>query len=186
MKQANDTLPVVIWLTGLPSSGKTTIGNVLKLKLTEFGHCIDLLDGDSVRRELSPDLGFTKGDREIHGKRMVYLSKILARNGISTIVAMISPYREFRAFARDEINKYANFVEVYVKCSLDTCIRRDRKGLYKKAINGTIKDLTGLQSPYEEPLNPEIMVDTENEGLDQVIDKITARLMPFTFLNQTG
>jgi adenylylsulfate kinase len=167
----------VVWLTGLPSSGKTTIGNALKMKLKTLGTNVELLDGDSVRREVSNDLLFTKEDREIHAKRVVYLCKLLSRNGISSVVSLISPYREFRQHARTEmVQCNSNFVEVYVKCSLEKCIQRDRKGLYRKAINGQITDLTGLQSPYEEPLNPELMVDTEREPLEVIVDNIISKL----------
>ncbi|MFY3740893.1 MAG: adenylylsulfate kinase [Candidatus Nitrosomirales archaeon] len=164
----------VIWLTGLPGSGKTTIAKELAPKLREAGLKVELFDGDEVRKQLSPDLGFTKKDREVHARRVVYLSKILARNGIVSIVSLISPYREFREFARKEI---VNFVEVFVKASLETCIKRDPKGLYKKALNGEITDLTGLQDVYEEPLNPEVMVETEMEPVEASTQKIIQGLM---------
>jgi adenylylsulfate kinase len=172
----------VIWLTGLPSSGKTTISGMLKLKLKEqLDLYIEVLDGDVVRRELSPELGFTKQDRDLHARRVVYLCKLLLRNGVPTIVSLISPYRDFRSFARKEIG---NFIEVYVKCSLGTCIRRDVKGLYKKALEGKIKDLTGLQDPYEEPVNPEIIVNTEYESLEEIVGTITLKLRDLDYLPQ--
>ena len=167
----------VIWLTGLPGSGKTTIAKALHPKLKESGFKVELLDGDIVRKELSPELGFTKQDREIHARRVVYLSKLLSRNGIISIVSLISPYREFRRYARSETDINNNFYEVYVKCSLETCIRRDPKGLYKKALSGEIKDLTGLQDPYEEPENPEIIVDTERQGLEECVNVILNRIL---------
>ena len=163
---------LVIWLTGLPGSGKTTIARAAEPKLKELGFKTELLDGDMVRKELSPDLGFTKEDREKHARRVVYLCKLLSRNGIIPIVSLISPYREFRAYARKEIAVNDNFVEVHVKCSLESCIKRDPKGLYKKALAGEIKDLTGLQDPYEEPLNPELVIDTEKETLDESVKKL--------------
>jgi len=163
----------VIWLTGLPGSGKTTIANNLLITLRERGLKVELFDGDEVRKQLSPDLGFTKKDRELHARRVVYLSKILARNGIASIVSLISPYIEFRAFARAEI---PSFVEVYVKASLETCMKRDPKGLYKKALNGEISDLTGLQDVYEEPLNPEVVVETEKETVEMGSQKILQTL----------
>ena len=162
----------VIWLTGLPGSGKTTIAKALHPRLKESGFKVELLDGDIVRKELSPELGFTKHDREIHARRVVYLSKLLSRNGIISIVSLISPYRDFRRYARSETNMNNNFYEVYVKCSLGTCIERDPKGLYKKALSGEIKDLTGLQDPYEEPENPEIIVDTERQSLEECVNVI--------------
>jgi adenylylsulfate kinase len=163
---------LVIWLTGLSGSGKTTIARTLEPKLKELGFKTELLDGDVVRKELSPELGFTKEDRERHARRVVYLCKLLSRNGVISIVSLISPYREFRANARKEIDVNGNFVEVYVKCSLESCIKRDPKGLYKKALAGEIKDLTGLQDPYEEPLGPEIVIDTDKETLDEGVNKI--------------
>jgi adenylylsulfate kinase len=167
----------VIWLTGLPGSGKTTIAKALYPRLKELGFKAELLDGDSVRKELSPELGFTKQDREIHARRVVYLSKILSRNGIISIVSLISPYRDFRRYARSEINMSNNFYEVYVKCSLEACIARDPKGLYKKALSGEIKDLTGLQDPYEEPDNPEIIVDTEKQSLEECVNAIIYKVL---------
>ena len=167
----------VIWLTGLPGSGKTTIAKALQPRLKESGFKVELLDGDIVRKELSPELGFTKQDREIHARRVVYLSKLLSRNGIISIVSLISPYRDFRRYARNETNMNNNFYEVYVKCSLGTCIGRDPKGLYKKALSGEIKDLTGLQDPYEEPENPEIIVDSERQTLEECVNVILDRVV---------
>jgi adenylylsulfate kinase len=167
----------VIWLTGLPGSGKTTIAKALDAKLKESGFKVELLDGDIVRKELSPDLGFAKPDREVHARRVIYLSKLLSRNAITTIVCLISPYREFRRYARSEINIDNNFYEVYVKCPLEVCIERDPKGLYKKAFAGEIKDLTGLQDPYEEPENPEITVSTEVQTLDECVNIILNRVL---------
>lgn len=169
----------VIWLTGLPASGKTTIAKILLLKLKEAGLKVELFDGDEVRRQLSPDLGFSKEDRELHAKRVAYLSKMLARNGIIAIVSLISPYRSFRAFAREEIG---NFVEVYVKCPIETCMERDPKGLYKKALRGEIKDLTGVQDPYEEPVNPEVVVDTELQDPEHGAEKILCTLRDLGYL----
>ena len=167
----------VIWLTGIPGSGKTTIAKALYPKLKDLGFKAEILDGDSVRKELSPELGFTKQDREVHARRVVYLSKILSRNGIISIVSLISPYREFRRYARSETNMNNNFYEVYLKCSLETCIKIDPKGLYKKALSGEIKDLTGLQDPYEEPENPEIIVDTESHTVEECVDVIMEGLL---------
>lgn len=169
----------VIWLTGLPGSGKTTIAQMLEPKLKKLGVRVELLDGDEVRKQLSPDLGFTKQDRELHAKRVVYLSKLLARNGIVAIVSLISPYRAFRSFARQQIG---DFVEVYVNCSLKTCIDRDPKGLYKKAFDGEIQDLTGVQDPYEEPVNPEVTVSTEKETAEQSVEKILYTLKDLDYL----
>ena len=169
----------VIWLTGLSGSGKTTIASTLEPKLRKLGLRVELLDGDEVRRQLSPELGFTKQDRELHARRVVYISKLLAGNGVAVIVSLISPYRSFRTFARQEI---VNFVEVHVKCSLKTCMKRDPKGLYRKALNGEIQDLTGMQDPYEEPVDPEVMVNTELEGPEQNGEKILYALRDLGYL----
>jgi len=171
----------VIWLTGLSGAGKTTITEVLAPKLTKLGLRVERLDGDEVRRQLSPELGFSKEDRETHAKRVVYVSKLLAKNGVAVIVALISPYRAFRAFARQEVE---NFVEVYVKCSIETCAKRDPKGLYKKAFRGEIKDMTGLQDPYEEPLNPEVILDTEQTSPELNADKILDTLRDLGYFEQ--
>ncbi|MEM4400224.1 MAG: adenylyl-sulfate kinase [Candidatus Nitrosocaldus sp.] len=169
-----------IWLTGLSGSGKTTIARELQKRLLTMNYKAELLDGDEVRRNLSPDLGFSKQDREMHAKRVVYISKLLTRNGIISIVSLISPYRAFRAYAREELK---DFVEVYVKCSIDTCIKRDPKGLYRKALNGEIQDMTGIQDPYEEPLNPEVAVDTDRQSIDECVDTILARLHQLGYIN---
>ena len=147
----------VVWLTGLPGTGKTTIANELTKLYHEKGLLTETMDGDEIRLGLSADLGFSKADRQEHARRVVFVSKLLARNAVAVNVALISPYRAFREHAREELE---NFVEVYVKTPLEVCIERDPKGLYKKALKGEISDLTGLQDPYEEPVDPEIVIDT--------------------------
>jgi len=147
----------VIWLTGIPGTGKTTIANELTKIYHKKGLRTETMDGDEIRLGLSIDLGFSKEDRQEHARRVVFVTKLLERNDVAVNVALISPYHAFREHARGEIE---NFVEVYVKTPLDVCIERDPKGLYKKALKGEITDLTGLQDPYEEPLNPEVVIDT--------------------------
>lgn len=171
--------PFVVWLTGLPASGKTTIAKELTIKLQEMGLKVELLDGDELRQWLSSDLGFKKEDRELHNKRVVYIAKLLMKHGIISIVSLISPYRESREFARNELK---NFVEVYVKASLETCIKRDPKGLYKKALNNEINCLTGLQDVYEEPLNPEVIADTELEDVEWICKKIIDKLYELKYI----
>jgi len=168
-----------VWLTGLPGSGKSTIVTKLETVLRERGANIEILDGDEVRRNLSPDLGFTKEDRETHARRVVFVSKLLSRNGVIVLVALISPYRAFRENARKQIG---SFVEVFVRCPLEVCIKRDPKGLYKKALAGEIKDLTGLQDTYEDPLNPEIIVDTDKLSADESVLKIMEELTKLRYL----
>jgi adenylylsulfate kinase len=145
-----------IWLTGLPSAGKTTIARELTPMLQARGWFAELLDGDEIRKGLSADLGFDRVSRETHAGRVAFVAKLLARNGAISLVALISPYRSSRARARTEIGR---FVEVYVNTPLDVCERRDVKGLYKRARAGEIKDMTGVDDPYEPPESPDIVVD---------------------------
>jgi adenylyl-sulfate kinase len=163
----------VVWLTGLPGSGKTTIARRLEPELRRLGWRVEVLDGDEVRQNLSKGLGFSREDRETHLKRVTYVAKLLSRNGVAVIAAFISPYRNIREYARKET---ANFVEVYVKCSVQACAERDPKGLYKKASKGQIRDLTGPQDLYEEPLEPDIVVDTEKLAVTESVNEIITKL----------
>lgn len=171
----------VIWLTGLPGSGKTTIARGLEKTLKAKGVKLETFDGDEVRRNLSKGLGFSKEDRDTHNKRVIYVSKLLARNGVNSIISLISPYRSTRAYAREQLPK---FVEVYLKCSIEECISRDPKGLYKKALAGEITNMTGIQDPYEEPINPEVTLDTENDTSEQNIQKVLQKLQNLGYLSQ--
>jgi len=162
-----------IWLTGLPSAGKTTIARALGPKLHALGWNVEILDGDEVRAGLSSDLGFDRKAREMHAARVTYVAKVLARNGVIPIVALISPYRSSRAKARSDIGR---FVEVYVTTPLDVCEERDVKGLYKKAREGKIKEMTGIDDPYETPETPEIVVDTVRHSPDQSAEFILKEL----------
>jgi adenylyl-sulfate kinase len=164
---------VVIWLTGLSGAGKTTIGKALEEELLKRGAQVEFLDGDDLRRTISSELGFSNEDRETHAKRVSYLSHLLSRNGIITIVALISPFRSSRHYAR---NLVGNFVEVWVQCSIDTCQRRDPKGLYKKAQEGKINNMTGIQAPYEAPVDPEVIVNTEEIKPQECAAKIISFL----------
>ncbi len=169
----HDSAGFVIWLTGLPASGKTTLARALEVRLSQAGLALEVLDGDEIRCGLSADLGFSEEDRQEHNRRVIFLSKLLIRNGITVVVPLISPYRKVRKFAREELGY---FMEVWVRCSLEECIRRDPKGLYARALQGEIKDLTGLQDPYEEPLDPDVIVDTERDSLNACVEKILLRL----------
>jgi adenylylsulfate kinase len=162
-----------IWLTGLPSAGKTTIGKELIPRLVERGWYADLLDGDEIRLGISSDLGFDRKSRETHAARVAFLSKLLARNGAIPVVTLISPYRSSRASARATIGR---FVEVYVNTPLDVCEVRDVKGLYKKARAGQIKEMTGVDDPYEPPEHPEIVVETQGLTPAQSAEFIIAAL----------
>lgn len=163
----------VVWLTGLPGSGKTTIAQALEPELRKLGLPVEILDGDEIRQNLSKGLGFSREDRETHLKRVTYVAKLLSRNGVAVVAAFISPYRSIREYARKETT---NFVEVFVKCSVETCARRDPKGLYKKASTGQITDLTGPQDVYEEPTNPDLLLDTEKSNVQECVNAIENKL----------
>jgi adenylylsulfate kinase len=160
---------IVLWFTGQPAAGKTSIVNELKIILQK-DYDVEVLDGDEVRKWLSPEAGFSKEDRERHIKRVAYVSNILARNGIVVLVSLVSPYRSIREFARKLIGE--KFHEIYVKCSLETCMKRDPKGHYKMALNNEIKNMTGLQDPYEEPIDPELIIDTEKNNIKESVNLI--------------
>jgi adenylylsulfate kinase len=157
MEPKTSTRGFCLWLTGLPSAGKTTISRELAPRLTARGWPVELLDGDEVRRGLSADLGFDRASREQHARRVTFVAKLLARNGAIPIVALISPYASSRALARKEVGR---FVEVYVRTPIELCEQRDVKGLYKRARAGEIHEFTGVDDPYEPPEHPEITVDT--------------------------
>ena len=160
-------------MTGLPGSGKTTIALEVENKLRAMGRNIEILDGDEVRKGLSSDLGFSKEDRQRHAKRVTYVAKVLTRNEVIVLVGLISPFRAFRQYARDEIGE---FIEVFVDTSLEECIERDPKGLYKMAMDGQIKDLTGLQDPYEAPEDPELVIPTEDVTVEKAADMVMDQL----------
>jgi len=170
----------VIWLTGIPGSGKTTLALELQKFYQKKGLPIEILDGDEIRKTLSKDLGFSPEDRKEHNRRVIFVAKILAKNGVTTIIPLISPYRETREFARKEI---PDFVEVWVKASVDECKKRDPKGLYKKALAGEIKNLTGLQAPYEEPENAELVLDTEKHSVEESVDLIISTVKKLGYLD---
>jgi adenylyl-sulfate kinase len=163
----------VVWLTGLPGSGKTTIARKLEPELRNPDRPVEVLDGDEIRQNLSKGLGFSREDRETHLKRVTYVAKLLSRNGVAVIAAFISPYRSIRDYARKETT---NFLEVYVKCSVETCAKRDPKGLYKKASSGQISDLTGPQDVYEEPPAPDLALDTEKLTVEECVAAIQNKL----------
>ena len=168
-----------VWFTGLPCSGKTTVADQLVQKILSRGRNVENLDGDVVRTNLSKGLGFSKEDRDTNIRRIGFVCKLLTRNGVATIAAFVSPYREVRDYNRREIG---NFVEVYAKCPLEVCIERDVKGMYKKALAGEIKDFTGISDPYEEPLKPEVILETDKETLEESVRKVIVTLEKLGYL----
>lgn len=169
----------VVWLTGLSGSGKTTIARTVEDALKSMNRCVVVLDGDEIRKHLSSDLGFSKRDREINVERVAYLSHILSRSGIITIVALISPFRTSRENARKLIG---DFVEVWVKCSLETCKKRDPKGLYAKVMTGEITNFTGIDQNYEIPFKPELILDTDKETSSECSKRIMQELKNLGYL----
>jgi adenylyl-sulfate kinase len=162
-----------LWFTGLPCSGKTTLARLVEAAVRQRGRKVEILDGDVVRTHLSKGLGFSREDRETNLRRIGFVAKLLARNGVIAIVAAVSPYRDVRDAVRADIE---DFVEVYVKCPVDVCMTRDVKGMYKQALEGKIKEFTGVSDPYEEPLNPEIVVETDREAPEASATRIMCRL----------
>jgi len=160
---------VVLWLTGLSGAGKTTIAMALEDRLRREGRLVERLDGDVVRQSLSRDLGFSKEDRDRNIERVTFVAKLLARNGVVTLVSFISPYRKHREQARQEID---NFVEVHVHCPLDVCEARDVKGLYAKARAGELTNFTGIDDPYEDPESPEVIISTHEVTLDEGVEQL--------------
>lgn len=162
-----------VWFTGLPCAGKTTLARLLADGMGRRGLHVELLDGDVVRTVLSKDLGFSKEGRDENVRRLGFLCRLLNKHGVCTITAAISPYRA----VRDEIRaSLPVFIEVYVQASLETCVARDVKGLYKKALTGEIKNFTGVDDPYEPPDHPEVLVNTDEEppetSLAHILDKL--------------
>ncbi|MBA7481326.1 putative adenylyl-sulfate kinase [subsurface metagenome] len=169
MKQKGFTL----WFTGLPCSGKSSIADTVAKELQQMGLKAERLDADIIRKHLWKELGFSKEDRDENIRRAAFLAKLLTRNGIAVLTSFISPYRELRDYARREIG---NFVEIYVKCPVEVCIQRDTRGMYKKALAGEIPNFTGVSDPYEEPLNPEVVIESDKELLEESVTKVITKI----------
>lgn len=169
-----------IWFTGLSGSGKSTLSEAVEQRLKQHGRNVEILDGDIVRTHLSKGLGFSREDRDTNIKRIAFVCSLLTRHGVACISAAIAPYREAREWARQEIG---NFVEVYVKCPLEVCRQRDVKGLYKLVDEGKIKNFTGVDDPYEEPENPELVIETDKETVEESVNRIFAKLVELEYLD---
>jgi len=159
----------ILWFTGLPCSGKTTLSNSIAQELRKKGIKVQILDGDIVRKSLSNDLGFSKEDRYKNLMRVSFVAQLLSKNNIAVLCSFVSPYRNIRNKIREMT---PNFIEVYVKCSAEECAKRDVKGMWAKAKAGEIKGFTGYNSLYEEPYNPEIEINTENLSIDLSVAKV--------------
>lgn len=168
-----------VWLTGLSGSGKSTLALRLAHELRKRGQIVEILDGDVIRRSLSKGLGFSKEDRDENIRRVGYVSSYLTATERVAVAACISPYASIRDKNRELIG---NFVEVYCKCSVKECAKRDPKGLYEKAFKGEIKEFTGVDDPYEEPKNPEVVVETDKETPEESLAIILAKLEELNYL----
>jgi adenylylsulfate kinase len=160
---------VLLWFTGLSASGKSTVANEVSYQLLKMGKLTYVLDGDNIRHGLNKNLGFSPEDREENIRRISEVGNLFADAGLITTTAFISPYRKDRDFARQLLGQ-GRFIEVFVKASIDTCRSRDTKGLYQKAIDGEIKEFTGISAPYEEPLKPEILLDADSQGIEDEVN----------------
>lgn len=170
---------IILWFTGLSGSGKSTLAEHLAPELRSRGRNVEVLDGDEVRTNLSKGLGFSKEDRDTNIRRIGYVARLLARNGVAVITAAISPYAEIRDEIRAGIAaEPVEFVEIHVDCSIEELTRRDVKGLYEQALRGEIQNFTGISDPYEAPRNPEVRVNsetqTEQESLRAILSYLEA------------
>jgi len=159
-----------LWFTGLSGAGKTTISEIVSEQIHARGSKLEILDGDVIRENLSKGLGFSKEDRDTNIRRIAFVADLLSRNGVPVITAAISPYRELRDEARAQMGD--RFIETYVNASVDVCAERDVKGLYEKAFAGEIKEFTGVSDPYEPPLDPELVLETETESPEESAKKV--------------
>lgn len=172
----------ILWFTGLSASGKSSIANALAREIFERGNQSFVLDGDNVRHGLNKDLGFDEDSRKENIRRIGEVSKLFVESGQIVLTAFISPYQEDRDTVRDLVGE-GEFLEVYVKCSVEECERRDPKGLYKKARNEEIKNFTGISAPYEAPVNPEIVVDSENFSIEECAQQLIQILVEKEYIN---
>jgi adenylylsulfate kinase len=173
----------VIWFTGLSAAGKSTLANSLSKELHMLGVKSYVLDGDNIRHGLNKNLGFSPEDRKENIRRIAEVAKLFVDAGLIAMTAFISPYKEDRNDAR-KLLKEDEFIEVFVKCSLAECEKRDPKGIYKKARAGEIKEFTGISAPYEEPENPEIVLETGEANLEECIETIFNYLIKNEYLKQ--
>lgn len=177
----NNHKSVILWFTGLSGSGKSTIANTLEVVLHRLSIRTYLLDGDNIRHGLNKDLGFSDTDRTENIRRIGEVAKLFIDSGTMALTTFISPFRDDRKIVRDLVDE-KDFVEIYVQCPLDVCEQRDVKGLYERARNGEIKKFTGIDSPYESPINPEITIDTSVDSVDDGVNKILSYLIKNSYV----
>ena len=164
---------LTVWLTGLPSAGKTTIAHALEKRLLAAGHRVEVLDGDVARTHLTRGLGFSREDREENVRRIGYVAKLLSRNGVIALCVAVSPYRAMREEVRRNVT---NFIEIFVDIPVEVAERRDAEGLYARARLGDIEDFTGVNAPYESPLHPDVHIHADRESVDEAALKVVKTL----------
>ncbi len=172
----------VVWLTGMARTGKTTLGAYLTRRFAAVGRKVEFLDGDQPDELLTQGLGVSKDDRVAAVRRLGYVAKLLARNGAAVVVAHLSPHREARDAVRREVRR---FVEVFVDCPMETLVRRDADGLYKKALAGEVKNVAGIDDPYEPPSHPEVRLLTDQEKVDQSATRVFQALVDLKYVGPT-
>lgn len=165
-------MSVTLWFMGRPAAGKSTLAKRVEEELRSRDIAIENLDGDEIRQNLHPDLGFTREDRALNNRRTAFICKLLNRNGIGCVVGMITPFRESQREAREIVEPEGTFVLIYVKCSLEEAKRRDPKGLYEQADRGEIENFTGVSHPFQAPHNPDVVVDTEVNDVEENVSRV--------------
>lgn len=184
MSVDTDRRGFVIWLTGYPAAGKTTIGSLVAGELERRGLIVDVLDGDEIRTTLSRGLGFSREDRETNVERVSWVASRLARAGAAVVVSLVSPYSSGRARARALVEQHAPFVEVHVDTTVEECARRDPKGLYGRATRGELEHFTGVSAPYERPLRPDVRITTKGSTPAQCADNVVQAIIRAGLLSQ--
>ena len=184
-RQINGHGSAVLWFTGLSGSGKSTLANATDRYLSRLGVNSCVLDGDNIRHGLNRDLGFTEADRKENIRRIGEVAKLFVNSGQFALTALISPYRKDREAVRRMLDE-GDFIKIYVKCSLDECKRRDPKGLYQRAMRGEIPQFTGISAPYEEPVSPELVLDSERWSVEDSVDRILEWLQERNLIPRGG
>lgn len=165
-----------LWFMGRPAAGKSTLASRIEDHLVELGYPVENLDGDEIRQSLHPDLGFSREDRRTNNRRTAYIAKLLNRNDIPVIVGMITPFRDAQEQARDIVEDEGEFVLIHVKCSTEAAEKRDPKNLYEKAREGKIEKFTGINHPFQEPLSPDIVINTDDQTVDESVNQIINKI----------
>lgn len=173
-----------LWFTGLPSSGKSTVAKRVEEELRGQGIEMHNLDGDNVRKKLHPDLGFTEDERATNNRRVSFIARLMNEHDIGVIVAAVSPFKDARENARQEIEQSGDFIEIFVDCPVEVCKERDPKGLYAKAEQGQIDNFTGVNHPFQEPDDPEIVVNTAENSPEDCVEHVLTRLEELGILEE--